>query len=42
MELAAEHLVALFGANEENEDAFVGALLVAEFFALVRSLGEKK
>ena len=34
--------MALFGADEENEDAYVGALLVAEFLALVRSLGEKK
>lgn len=42
MEVAAEHLVALMGADEEDEDAYVGALLVAEFFALVRSLGGKK
>lgn len=42
MEVAAEHVMALLGADEENEDAYVGALLVAEFLALVRSLGKKE
>jgi hypothetical protein len=42
VELAADHLVSLFGADEDDDDAYVGALLVAEFLALVRSLAKDR
>jgi hypothetical protein len=42
VEAAADHLVSLFGADEDDEDAYVGALLVAELLALVRSLGKRE
>lgn len=43
MVLAAEYLLAFRnGEDQDDEDApFVGALLIAEFLQLVRSLGGK-
>lgn len=42
-EVAAEYLLAFVRGDEDDPDApYVGALLIAEFLHLVRSLGTSK